>query len=84
MEKRLVVQIHPFLIQQEIKMYDGQNEAKTFTSTLQELAHTIESVCDNYEIEDVVLTGIPAYTHRYASQITSNKFRNKAIQIYII
>ena len=84
MEKRLVVQIHPFLMQQEIKVYEGKNEAKTFTSTLQELVHTIESVCDNYGIEDVVLSGMPAYTHRYANQIASNKFSNKAIRISVL
>lgn len=84
MEKRILVTIHPFLLQQEIKLYEGKEQIKTFISTLQELATTIEQICDTYNVEDVVLSGMSAYTHRYADKIASNKYNNKAIRITVL
>lgn len=84
MEKRIVVSIHPFLMQQEVKLYEGKNEVKTFSSTLQELVNTIEKICDTYNVEDVTLSGMSLYAHRYANQITSNKYTNKIIRVSVI
>lgn len=84
MEKRLIVLIHPFLAYQEIKIYEGKKETLTFTSVLPELAHTIEALCDKYQIEDVVLGGMGKYAHKVADQITSCHYSTNAIKVSVI
>ena len=83
--KYLVCVIHPFILDQEVSVYDGDECIKTFTCELSDLDKTLYAYCMKENIRQIKLSGSQLYALKIKDDFVDNKFDNsESIQIDII
>ncbi len=80
---QIVVTIHPFMLEQEIFVYVGEEPAQVISCTLETMPERIYTLCERYGIEDVHFHGGQFYAHKFSDQLVMNKFGKKNIKVHI-
>ena len=81
---RIIASVHPFVMNQEIKVYNQQGECvKTVGVKINEIGETCFNLCEDFNINQVILVGDKIYSEKIKKNFNT-KFNEFGIEIIII
>ena len=83
MNKHIVCNIHPFVLEQEVNVYDNGECIKTAKCTLDNLEENISSLINMYNIKQIDLAGNQLYNLKVKENLLSSKYDLNDINITI-
>lgn len=72
--KHIVCYIHPFVIEQEVYIYDEGKCVKTTKCNFNDLEETLYTLSKEYNISQIDLSGSQLYGLKIKDNMTSNKY----------
>ena len=79
----VVVNVQPFLAQQEVSVYKDGNCVETTQCTMQELSKTCYALCKKFNINELDVAGVPAFSKRLKDSMASTQFEDFKINVNI-
>lgn len=83
MDKYIVAQIHPFVLEQEINTYVDGECVQTIKCTLDNMCERIYMLCQKYDIFNVHFYGGQLYALKFKDEFAACKYGNRPIEIHI-
>lgn len=77
MNKHIIAMIHPFVVEQEVSVYDNGECIKTINCTLDNIENAILSLVNQYNIKQIDLAGNQIYNLKIRDNINTNTNFNK-------
>lgn len=75
--------IHPFVVQQEICVYVGNECVQITSADIDHVCEQICTLCKKYNIDEVYFHGGQLYALKWKDDFTSHKFTKQDIHIHI-
>lgn len=84
MDKNIIATIHPFMLGQEILVYNEKGECiHSFETTIDNVNNLIYTLCEEYDINKVTFIGGQIYSKKFKDEFAANKFGNRKIEVTI-
>ena len=80
----VVVNIQPFLAKQEVNVYQDNECVQSAQCNIKELPQVCYRLCKEFNINQLDVTGFPAFTQKLKNSITSSQFEDFKINVNII
>ena len=80
---RIVATIHPFVLDQEIYAYVGDECVQIVEVPLDHVCEKICSLCKKYNIDEVYFHGGQLYALKWKDDFTAHKFTKQDIHVHI-
>jgi hypothetical protein len=77
MNKHIIAMVHPFVVEQEVSVYDNGECIKTMNCTLDNIENTILTLANQYNIKQIDLAGSQIYNLKIRDNINTNTNFNK-------
>lgn len=77
MDNKVIVQLQLFDYQQNVVVIKDGNKVASFKAPITELAHTIKTTANKYQIYDVFFTGVKNYPEKIIEDIKAKDTENK-------
>lgn len=84
MDKHIVAYIHPFVLGQQIVIYDNEKQLESFDCTLDQMEEMIYNLCVSQNINKVIFKGGQLYALKFKDNFAAHKFGNKNIEVKVI
>lgn len=79
----VVVNIQPFLAEQEVSVYKDGKCVKSTKCILKELDKTCYALCKEFDIDQLDVAGVPAFTQKLKTKMTSTNFEDFKINVNV-
>lgn len=83
MDKYMVATIHPFVLGQEIMIYNKDKCIKVVECTLDTMCDIVYSLCERYDINEVHFIGGQLYALKFKDNFTACKYGKRKINVSI-
>jgi len=77
MNKHIIAMVHPFVVEQEVSVYDNGECVKTINCTLDNIENAILSLVNQYDVKQIDLAGNQIYNLKIRDNINTNTNFNK-------
>lgn len=84
MDRYVIGYIHPFVLGQQIAIYENEKEIASFDCTLDQMEEMIYNLCVTYNVNKVIFKGGQLYALKFKDNFIAHKFGNKNIEVQII
>ena len=82
-KNKIAATIHPFVLGQEIYIYQDGKYIKTVECTLETMCPLINKLCNEYNIDDVHFYGGQLYSLKFKDEFAANKYGKRKIKVHI-
>ena len=83
MDRYVVAYVHPFVMEQEISIYENNKLISNFKCTLDQMEEMIYNLCAEGDIHKVIFKGGQLYALNFNDHLTAHKFGNHKINVEI-
>lgn len=77
MNKHIIAMVHPFVVEQEVRVYDNGECIKITSCTLDNIENTILTLANQYNIKQIDLAGSQIYNLKIRDNMNANTNFNK-------
>ena len=82
--KFIVARIDPFLLEQEIRVYENRECIREVSCNIKEFCTKVYQLCEEYDIKDVNFKGGKFIAMKFQKDFLNNKFGKRDISINIL